>query len=292
MSQRKATHKDRLRLHCGNCGKVGHTYKKCLEAIISLGVILYNRIQINNYSEIKFLLVQRRDSIGFTEFMRGKFQEKDENYLMKLIDIMTVEEKNRLLTNNYETLLSNFNIHKNSRNYRYEYEDAKIKFNNLTKNGRLKSLIESSKTNWKEPEWGFPKGRRHLKESDFDCACREFEEETGLLSNDYLIFHNVKPLEENFIGTNKIRYKHNYFLGKSCSQKLPEVNYNNKTQFAEIGNIGWFSFNEAQKKIRPYQREKIIVLKKAYSIIKAERTYFKEHRINYNNNDSILIINS
>ena len=282
MSQKKISpqnSKEKFKLYCGNCGKIGHTYKKCLEAIISLGIILYDIIQINNYSEIKFLLVQRRDSIGFTEFMRGKYQERDEIYLMKLIEIMTDNERDRLLNQSYDELLEKFIINKNCRHYRYEYVEAKDKHEKLLKNGKLKELIEKAEHHWDEPEWGFPKGRRHLKESDVDCACREFEEETGFISKDYIIKKNVKPLEESFIGTNKIRYKHIYFLGKSSSQKLPEVNRNNKTQLAEIGNIGWFNFQESLKKIRNYQREKMIVLKKAYSIIRAEKTYFKEHMI-------------
>jgi 8-oxo-dGTP pyrophosphatase MutT (NUDIX family) len=279
MNNRKITINDKYKLYCGNCGKIGHSYKKCVEAIISLGVILYNNIQINNYYEIKFLLIQRRDSIGFIELLRGKYQEKDESYLMKLIENMSNDERMNVLSNDFDTLLDKFIINKNCRHYRHEYIDAKDKFNRLLESGKLKELISSAQWHWTESEWGFPKGRRQLKENDSECACREFEEETGFIDNDYLLLHNVKPLEESFIGTNKIRYKHSYFLAKSCSQKLPEINKQNKNQIAEIGGIGWFSFQDALRKIRPYQREKINVLKKAYSIIRAEKTYFKEHII-------------
>ena len=288
MNNKKISISDKYKLYCGNCGKVGHTYKKCVDAIISLGVILYNTIQINNYYEIKFLLIQRRDSIGFIELLRGKYQETDDIYLGKIIDIMTIDERNRVMNSDFNDLLDKFIINKNSRQYKYEYIEAKDKFNRLKDSGKLKKLIDNSLTHWIEPEWGFPKGRRHLKESDFDCACREFEEETGYNEEDYMIIHNVKLLEESFLGTNKIRYKHNYFLAKSCSQRIPEINKNNKTQIAEIGNIGWFSFQEALRKIRTYHKEKINILKKAYSIIRAEKTYFKEHLIE---DDPSMIIN-
>ncbi len=288
MNNKKVSISDKYKLYCGNCGKVGHTYKKCVDAIISLGIILYNTIQINNYYEIKFLLIQRRDSIGFIELLRGKYQETDDIYLSKIIDIMTIDERNRVMNSDFNDLLDKFIINKNSRQYKYEYIDAKDKFNRLKDSGKLKKLIDNSSTHWIEPEWGFPKGRRHLKESDFDCACREFEEETGYNENDYMVIHNVKLLEEIFLGTNKIRYKHNYFLAKSCSQRIPEINKNNKTQIAEIGNIGWFSFQEALRKIRTYHKEKINILKKAYSIIRAEKTYFKEHLIE---DDPSMIIN-
>ena len=275
---KKISHQDRFKLYCGNCGKVGHTYKKCSEAIISLGIIIHNTIQINNYYEIKFLLIQRRDSIGFIELLRGKFLETDITYISKILDIMTVDERKKVLSSTYDDLLDKFIINKNSK-YKYEYIEAKEKFNRIKDSGKLKELIDKADTTWLEPEWGFPKGRRHLKENDFDCACREFEEESGFTADDYLIIHNIKPLEESFLGSNRIRYKHNYYLAKSCANKLPEINKANKTQVAEIGNIGWFSFQEAMRKIRPYHREKINILKKAYSIIRAEKTYFKEHLI-------------
>jgi len=273
---------DKFKLFCGNCGKSGHTYKKCSEAIISVGIILFNTIEVNNYLDIKFLLVRRKDSIGYIEFLRGKYNENDENYLSKIFDIMSVEERDRILSSNFEQLLDKFIINKNNRQYRYEYLESKEKFNRLNQSGKLRELIDKCENHWTEPEWGFPKGRRHLKENDYECACREFEEETGFTQEDYLLLQNVKSLEECFLGTNKIRYKHIYFLGKSCSQKLPNINKNNKIQIAEIGNIGWFTFQEALKKLRPYHKEKINILKKAYSIIRAENIYFKEHLIQDN----------
>jgi len=287
-NNRKITQHDKFKLYCGNCGKVGHSYKKCIDAIISIGIILYNNIQINNYYEIKFLLIQRKDSIGFIELLRGKYQEKDDFYLGKLIENMTIEEHQKVLKTDYDVLLDRFIFNKNSRYFRGEYAEAKDKFNRLVQSGKLKELINKSTYKWAEPEWGFPKGRRQLKESDDDCACREFEEETGFNEDDYLLLYNVKPLEESFVGTNKIRYKHSYFLAKSCSQKIPEISKTNKTQIVEIGNIGWFSFQDAIRKIRPYQKEKINVIKKAYSIIRAEKTYFKEHLIE---DDPTIIIN-
>ncbi len=272
-------HNEKLKLYCGNCGKIGHTYKKCVDAIISLGIILYNTIEINNYFEINFLLIQRRDSMGFIELLRGKYHEKDESYLSKIVDIMTLDEKHRILHDSFDDLLNRFIINKNSRQHRFECMESKDKFNRLRDSGKLKEMVENSPTKWLEPEWGFPKGRRHLKESDYDCACREFEEETGYIPDDYIVIQNIKPLEESFLGTNKIRYKHNYFLAKSCTQKIVEINKNNKNQIVEIGNIGWFSFTDAMRKIRSYHREKINILKKAYAIIRAQKTYFKEHMI-------------
>ena len=55
--------------YCGNCGQLGHIYRRCLLPIISLGVILFKKEQ----NTIKYLMVQRRDTLGYVEFMRGKY---------------------------------------------------------------------------------------------------------------------------------------------------------------------------------------------------------------------------
>ena len=54
-----------------------------------------------------------------------------------------------------------------------------LTFNNITYN--LDSIIEETygESDWTEQEWGFPKGRRNFQEKDYDCAIREFTEETG-----------------------------------------------------------------------------------------------------------------
>ena len=62
--------------------------------------------------------------------------------------------------------------------------------------------VGNSKTQWKETEWEFPKGRRNYQEKDLDCALREFEEETGILRNNISVIENILPFEEIFIGTN------------------------------------------------------------------------------------------
>ena len=42
-------------MYCGNCGRSGHTYRKCSEPIISLGIILYKNVKdgVNNNMSAK-----------------------------------------------------------------------------------------------------------------------------------------------------------------------------------------------------------------------------------------------
>ena len=56
------------------------------------------------------------------------------------------------------------------------------------------------------------------------------------------------------------------------------MNPDNIHQICEVGNVGWFSYNDSLLKIRPYHKEKLTVLKKAFSIIKAKKVYFNEFK--------------
>ena len=57
-------------IYCGNCGKIGHSYRRCLSPIISLGVILF-KIEDN---QLKYLFIQRKDTLGFVEFLENYFR--------------------------------------------------------------------------------------------------------------------------------------------------------------------------------------------------------------------------
>ena len=53
---------------CNNCGKNGHAFHQCKYPITSIGVILF-KYQKNN---IKYLMIRRKDTLGYVDFMRGK----------------------------------------------------------------------------------------------------------------------------------------------------------------------------------------------------------------------------
>ena len=119
-----------------------------------------------------------------------------------------------------------------------------------------------------ETEWGFPKGRRNLRESDIDCAKREFEEESGYDSQNYQIIDENLKFEEIFSGTNNIRYQHTYFLAKSLKDINLVIDKTNYNQYTEIKKIKWFTLSEGTNAIRDYNQEKKLILNKADSYIK------------------------
>ena len=118
----------------------------------------------------------------------------------------------------------------------------------------LDFYVKNIKPKWKKPEWGFPKGRRDKhNEENLSCACREFEEETGYKKTDYSVLNRIESIEEKMMGTNGIKYKHIYYLAINNSNK---DHISSDYDIYEIGDIKWFTYNEAMLHIRPYHVEK------------------------------------
>ena len=119
------------------------------------------------------------------------------------------------------------------------------------------------KTNYIEPEWGFPKGRRNYQEKDIMCVIREFEEETGYTKNDIMVINNILPLEEIFTGSNYKSYKHRYYLAQ-VNENIKPID---KFQESEVSCIEWKTINEIINIIRNYNLEKIDTIINANKIL-------------------------
>ncbi len=265
---------------CANCGTSGHMYKDCNHPIISYGVICF---KLEN-EQPKYLLVQRKDSLGYVEFIRGKYNLNIKSYIMNMFSLMTEQERNGIGTKPFNILWQEMWCQKNcddNRHFGKEYKEAYDKFNLLkkgyfirdTKNDvsrfDLEYALANTESTYNETEWGFPKGRRNINEDDICCAMREFKEETGVHhKNIELCSKYVKPLEEVFLGSNNIRYKHVYYVAKMIPEIVEfVVSPQNKQQYKEIRDIRWFSYEEAQEKIRDYNIERKELLKRLNTII-------------------------
>ncbi len=241
---------------CINCNKYGHTCKHCHQPITSLGVILIQKVNNN----LQYLMICRKDTFNYVEFLRGRYEINDINYLGSLLEGMTITERNLIINSDFDHLWNKLWLKKNQERYNKEYYNSKKKFNLLKEESFLSNLNTSVNFIWKEPEWGFPKGRRNLGESDKDCAIREFEEETGCSCHQYSLLEDIRPVKEIFYGTNSNKYKHIYYVGMSKNPFEPYINKDNFLQVSEISAIKWFTFEECLKKIRHYNREKIKML--------------------------------
>ena len=250
---------------CNNCGKHGHLFHQCKNPITSIGIIIFN-----NDDELKYLMIRRKDSLGYVDFMRGKYPLYNKCYLLNIINEMTINEKHNLLTKTFDELWQELWGDHIGVQYRGEEKNSKEKFN-LLKNGiniqnklyTLEELINESETNWEEPEWGFPKGRRNYQEKDLSCALREFEEETGCNKNSLKLVYNILPIEELFTGSNYKSYKHKYYIAYMNGENESFNNF----QKSEVSKIKWVLYKDCLKYIRPYNLEKIDTLERVNNIL-------------------------
>ena len=257
---------------CRNCGLVGHIYKNCPHPIMSFGIICY---KIDENNEIKFLMIQRKDSLSFMEFIRGKYELTNLEYIKQLLLNMTISERDMINTLNFDDIWNYLwiqnenNVSKNNK----EYFESKSKFNSLNESNFIKNYILSIKSVFNEQEWGFPKGRRKIKENDIDCAIREFYEETRIDNNDISVINEILPFEEIFFGTNGVMYKHIYYVSK-FKKNISNIKIDNNCleQIREIRAIKWFNFNEVISHIKVHNTERIALFKYANNeIIELEK---------------------
>ena len=146
---------------CNNCGKYGHVYKNCTIPILSFGVIPY---RINNNNVRQYLMIRRKDTFGYIDYLRGKYSIHNTDYIINMMRQMTDEEKKQIQTNKFE-LLWNLLWKHPDKTSNAEKNNSKIIFETI-QNTNIQSLIDESNKydTWNEPEWGFPKGRRNYLE--------------------------------------------------------------------------------------------------------------------------------
>lgn len=251
-------------LFCYNCYTSNHISKNCPHPICSYGVVCYSLCQQKNVEndptpkfyddtniiphyddntnkiqqdiqgiksnmmveqkQIKYLMVERKHSFAFVDFLMGKYYILDYKYLQKLFNRMTLYERCLINSHNFKHLwhrLWNGKEYK-KKSLQKDFWKASIKFY-ILKNGfisidtqkqyKLSYLIENCNENYRTPEWYFPKGKlAHKYELPKQCALREFEEETNIPSihielidiNDYdMTNDNVNTNNDNITVNNK-----------------------------------------------------------------------------------------
>jgi 8-oxo-dGTP pyrophosphatase MutT (NUDIX family) len=263
--------------YCNNCLKHGHSGYRCKTPITSFGLITFRRKPATNGGEvIEYLMICRRDTLGFIDFMRGKYSVYDKPYILNMIVQMTVSEKHRLVHDQFnviwQELWGGISDQENSQ-YSTEEHISRDKFNKLRSGISLKndfytleSLVESTRgsTQWNTAEWGFPKGRRNYQEKDYDCAVREFCEETGYTPTALMPIQNIVPYEEIFTGSNYKSYKHKYYLTyMPFMDSLQECS----VQSSEVSCSRWMTYENCISAIRYYNVEKLRVLENAHQTI-------------------------
>ena len=265
--------------YCNNCGKPGHSFHHCKSPIVSYGVIA---VRVNPFiqhcnplsrDKFEYLLIRRKDTLGFIDFMRGKYSIYNKEYILNMIKQMTNDEKQKIKTEPFSKLWRDLWGESACTAEMYKSEEANSKNTfELLRGGvytrtdcyNLEELVDSTPSIWTEPEWGFPKGRRNYQERDSDCAIREFCEETGYKASQLIPLKNVQPFEEIFTGSNYKSYKHKYYV---MFMDYEETLASRKVQACEVSGSAWLSAAQCAQTIRQYNVEKLRVVESVNNML-------------------------
>lgn len=338
---------------CINCGKNNHSFTQCNEPFSSYGVICFHKSPVDSVQRV--LMVCRRHSVYYVEFLRGKYDVNNLEYLITLFSRMTRDEIRLICSSaNFEVLRNDLGLDNTRRRvFRAEYETSELKFNYILNLGTLAKVIQCINYIFNEafqlatpgpddspinnstapdasaasafklqpavpgtnlgnpdefiqenrdvlnelkaemtgenaamydmPEWEVPKGKRQNKETDLQCAIREFCEETGLAQENIRIFKNVVPLEEVYTGINGIEYKHIYFIGEILD--IPDSLVSSHTgelrvdgqcreQVSEVSKIKFMDLETVNAEVRVFHVSKRNIIQKAFYIIGSLYNFF------------------
>lgn len=248
-------------MYCNNCGGKGHLFRSCKDPVLSCGILLIDKPSLPVHScETRVLMIRRKDSMSFAEFMRGKYETDNIPYISTLVKNMTLKEQAAIASDSFETLWRQM---WGDDRMTSDYVQSREKFNTLDR----VSLMRNNISEYTEPEWGFPKGRRMRGESDLACAIREFDEETNIPRDAFVVLKNM-ILTETFMGLNNVQYKHVYFVALLKDLNLHVLNQKlTPVQRREISGIGWKTFPEAEALVRPHHVERRGMLDQLKSVI-------------------------
>lgn len=289
----RVSHRNRSQpIFCTNCGGEGHLFRQCIAPVTSYGVIMVrarkgfdiaHRLATQpgcitglDNEPLEYLLIQRRDSLGFIELMRARYKITDVDYIILHLKGITQHEREKYRDGPFEEVWNSMWGLNHSHLYKNEYETARTKWETIHKgvtdaSGKfwtVQDMIDAAGPAQATPEWGFPKGRRDAQESDYECAMREMFEETGVTEQQVIPIQNLEPLVESFLGTNHVNYCHKYYIVWVPADLKIEFTMENDHMRREIGAIQWLPLDDAMSRIRPENIEKREVLLRAASLFR------------------------
>jgi 8-oxo-dGTP pyrophosphatase MutT (NUDIX family) len=228
----------------------------------SYGLIVYT---FDENQSIRFLMTQRRDTFSYECILRGMYTE---DLLDEYISNLTEEERERLATLSFELLWKDLWVSPKRRLYRIEYNKAKQHFEE--RRHLLIELMNKTPAVGKDI-WEFPKGRLFNEESTYQCALREFEEETMIRKSQVTIMKRAGYVEDNYIGTDHRTYRSIYYIGYIENGTKNPFAYQDCPHHVrrpyisdEVMDMKWATLEEALELATP---SKQLVIKEAYERI-------------------------
>lgn len=181
----------------------------------------------------KILMIRKRSTYAFIEFVRGSYFGKGNVYLKNLLSKMTPDEKADIMRKDFAQIW--YRAYGNNKR-QSEYIFAQNKFENLIlQNKELKKLIANS--GYSQDIWEIPKGRKHTKEPEVCCAMREFCEETNIHKTKYTLIDHP-PLSYSHTDDG-VEYNNKYYIAVINEPVKLTININNDDQMNEVSMMSW-----------------------------------------------------
>ena len=95
-------------IFCNNCGKYGHFFYQCNNPITSIGIIAFRYLPLSHtFSNTslptlttrkrEYLIIRRKDTLGYIDFIRGKYSIHNKQYILNMFKQMTDDERQTIL---------------------------------------------------------------------------------------------------------------------------------------------------------------------------------------------------
>ena len=206
---------------------------------ISLGIAC---CQLNGRRP-EILLVRKRFTYAFNQFIHGKYNSSNNEELISLFSGMTLDEKIDINSLNFMQMW--YRVWLNSPRPTLTFTSAKHKFEKVfaTDDGpvRLRRLLACAAHS--QRVWEIPKGRRKNKaEADIHCAVREFGEETGIEKKEYSLIPGAQRRYSYIDGG--VRYTVTYYFALARHTIIPRVHFGAQGQIDEVAEARWMNIDE------------------------------------------------
>lgn len=178
----------------------------------SYGIILCRNLGSITNVRLEALLVHKRHTYAFAEFVYGHYDGRDFKRISSILSHMTSEELLDVWSLNFSQMW--FRIWLSYDYSNTNYEKKARKFNNVfmkhDRGVRLRAMIEQLAPSG-TLIYEFPKGKKNdPKESNLTCAMRELSEEAGVTRRMYKIVPGFSKLH-SFVHMN-VQYEVVYYL--------------------------------------------------------------------------------
>jgi len=192
----------------------------------------------------QFLLIKKRYTYEFSDFVNSKYDTK---YINLLLTNMTREELLIILSLNFEMMWYHLTL-KPPNGDVYTSKLAKFMHHHMRDNGTaLTQRIKATAPIGVIP-WELPKGHLEAREFNVMCAVRELEEETGISKSNYYIIPGA-TIVDCFMHANT-KYYNLYYVGviyECAGRKDLMMGSVLARDASEIGDIQWMSLDELSK---------------------------------------------